>query len=66
MSGHPLPIRYRSSAGVELPGARPGYIVKCLRSNDMPRPAHALSVYPPWRAQMSAARRACGRAELAL
>ena len=26
----------------------------------------SLSVYPPWRAQMSAARRACGRAELAL
>ena len=51
---------------MELPGARPGYIEKGLRSNDMPRPAHALSVYPPWRAQMSAARRACGRAELVL
>jgi hypothetical protein len=57
---------YNPSAGVEPQSAAPHSNCTRIRSNCVRLGTHALSLHPPLRAQMSAARGACGRAELAL
>ena len=58
--------RCSPSAGVEPQSAAPHSNCTRIRSNCVRLGTHALSLHPPLRAQMSAARGACGRAELAL
>eukprot|EP00964_Phaeocystis_antarctica_P055228 scaffold32486_cov71-Phaeocystis_antarctica.AAC.1 len=64
--GPPRESRHRRSAGVEPPSARPHSNRTGKKPDHRLRAAHALSVYPPWLAQMSRGRRAAGRYELAL
>ena len=63
----PLPrSRCSPSAGVEPPSALTHSNRTRIRSNPVRLGTHVLSLHPPLRAQMSAARRECGRVELAL
>ena len=64
--GPPPRSRCSPSAGVEPQSAAPHSNCTRIRSNCVRLGTHALSLHPPLRAQMSAARGACGRAELAL
>ena len=64
--GPSRPGRYRALAGEELPRARCAPTGRGLRSMDVPRATRALTGPPSWRAQISPAGRACGRAEIAL
>ena len=64
--GPPREDRYSPSAGVEPPGALTHSMPARIRSMPVRLGTHALSLHPPLRAQISAARGACGRAELAL
>ena len=64
--GPPPRSRYSPSAGVEPQSAGTHSNITRIKSNHMRLGTHALSLHPPLRAQMSAARGACGRAELAL
>ena len=59
-------VSFSPSAGVEPQSAAPHSNCTRIRSNCVRLGTHALSLHPPLRAQMSAARGACGRAELAL
>ena len=58
--------RYSPSAGVEPPGSLTHSRPARIRSMPVRLGTHVLSLHPPLRAQMSAARRECGRVELAL
>ena len=64
--GPPPRSRCSPSAGVEPQSAGTHSNITRIKSNHMRLGTHALSLHPPLRAQMSAARGACGRAELAL
>ena len=64
--GPPREEGFSPSSGVEPQSAAPHSNCTRIRSNCVRLGTHALSLHPPLRAQMSAARGACGRAELAL
>ena len=64
--GPPREDRYGPSPGVEPPGAGPHSNCARIRPHCVRLGTHALSLHPPLRAQMSAARGVRGRAELAL
>ena len=64
--GPPREDKYSPSSGVEPPGSLTHSRPARIRSNPVRLGTNALSLHPPLRAQMSAARGVCGRAELAL
>ena len=65
-SGLVAPSRLGSCAAVESPCARIHSETTRIKSEDRCVGCQALSLHPPLRAQMSAARRECGRVERAL
>ncbi len=64
--GPPREDRYSPLSGVEPPSALTHSNSTRIRPDHVRLGTNALSLHPPLRAQMSAARRECGRVELAL